>query len=245
MVAQNVYYFHNDVSGIPEELTAASGQLAWHAEYRTWGNTVSESWVQTQQTVPLPLAESIPQNLRFQGQYLDRETGLHYNTFRFYDPDIGRFITPDPIGLTGGINLLEYASNPFGWADPLGLSCTPAQLKLNRANGKAWEGTVTSAAKTKYGAGNVQEQVYIRPLDAAGKPVNYRVIADNTIGPAKAPSKIIDSKGSPSAGLTTNQKAGYPLIRNNGGIIESGPGAGTIIPPTPIQVVRPGQLGTL
>ncbi|MDA8447261.1 RHS repeat-associated core domain-containing protein [Acidovorax valerianellae] len=37
-----------------------------------------------------------------QGQYLDRETGLHYNTFRYYDPDLGAFTTPDPIGLAGG-----------------------------------------------------------------------------------------------------------------------------------------------
>ncbi|WP_081062351.1 RHS repeat-associated core domain-containing protein [Burkholderia cepacia] len=36
--------------------------------------------------------------MRFQGQYLDRDTGLHYNTFRFYDPVIGRFINPDPVG---------------------------------------------------------------------------------------------------------------------------------------------------
>ncbi|AQY63841.1 hypothetical protein PverR02_01900 [Pseudomonas veronii] len=43
------------------------------------------------------------------GQYLDRETGLHFNTFRFYDPDVGRFTTPDPIGLMGGINLYAYA----------------------------------------------------------------------------------------------------------------------------------------
>ncbi len=61
------------------------------------------------------------QNLRFQGQYLDRETGLHYNTFRFYGPDIGRFISPDPIGLAGGINLFQYAPEPFGWVDPWGL----------------------------------------------------------------------------------------------------------------------------
>ncbi|MGH8410591.1 MAG: RHS repeat-associated core domain-containing protein, partial [Pseudomonas sp.] len=58
------------------------------------------------------------------GQYLDRETGLHYNTFRFYDPDIGRFIQPDPIGLAGGINLHAYASNPLSWIDPWGLSCS-------------------------------------------------------------------------------------------------------------------------
>ncbi|MEE4688446.1 RHS repeat-associated core domain-containing protein, partial [Pseudomonas alliivorans] len=40
--------------------------------------------------------------MRFQGQYFDEETGLHYNTFRYYDPEVGRFITQDPIGLLGG-----------------------------------------------------------------------------------------------------------------------------------------------
>jgi RHS repeat-associated protein len=60
------------------------------------------------------------QNLRFQGQYLDRDTGLHYNTFRFFDPDAGRFVSPDPIGLMGGVNLYQYAVNPISWIDPLG-----------------------------------------------------------------------------------------------------------------------------
>ena len=68
---------------------------------------------------------STEQNLRFQGQYLDRDTGLHYNTFRFYDPDIGRFISPDPIGLEGGINLGSYSPNASSWSDPLGLSGSP------------------------------------------------------------------------------------------------------------------------
>ncbi|MGA9704568.1 RHS repeat-associated core domain-containing protein, partial [Pseudomonas sp.] len=66
------------------------------------------------------------QNLRFQGQYLDREIGLHYNTFRFYDPDVGRFTTPDPIGLLGGFNLYQYAPNPIGWVDPWGWAGNPA-----------------------------------------------------------------------------------------------------------------------
>jgi RHS repeat-associated protein len=61
------------------------------------------------------------QNLRFQGQYIDQETGLHYNRFRYYDPDVGRFINQDPIGYAGGRNLSSYAPNPTGWADPLGL----------------------------------------------------------------------------------------------------------------------------
>ena len=58
-----------------------------------------------------------------QEQYLDRETGLHYNTFRYYDPDTGRFTQPDPIGLVGGLNLYQYAPNSLIWIDPLGLKC--------------------------------------------------------------------------------------------------------------------------
>ncbi|XLZ70878.1 RHS repeat-associated core domain-containing protein [Massilia sp. SR12] len=111
-----VYYFHTDVSGMPEELTAASGEVAWQADYRAWGNTLTEAWVAPADDGSRPL----PQNLRFQGQYSDRETGLHYNTFRFYDPDTGAFISPDPIGLLGGNNLQQYAKNPIRWADPLG-----------------------------------------------------------------------------------------------------------------------------
>ncbi|MGY8528295.1 polymorphic toxin type 47 domain-containing protein, partial [Paracidovorax citrulli] len=54
------------------------------------------------------------------GAVLDRKTGLHYNTFRYYDADLGAFTTPDPIGLAGGVNLHEYAPNPLSWIDPLG-----------------------------------------------------------------------------------------------------------------------------
>ncbi|HAE8459297.1 TPA_asm: RHS repeat-associated core domain-containing protein, partial [Salmonella enterica subsp. enterica serovar Wien] len=49
------------------------------------------------------------------------ETGLHYNLFRYYAPECGRFVSQDPIGLAGGINLYSYAPNPIKWMDPLGL----------------------------------------------------------------------------------------------------------------------------
>ena len=123
--AGELRYFHTAPSGLPEELSDSEGRLCWRASYRTWGATVSEQW----ETVALdgrpavsgaPASPPLEQNLRLQGQYLDRDTGLHYNTFRFYDPDIGRFIGPDPIGLSGGINLGSYAPNPYGWIDPPG-----------------------------------------------------------------------------------------------------------------------------
>ncbi len=48
---------------------------------------------------------------------------MHYNRFRYYDPNCGRFINQDPIGLKGGLNNYLYAPNPTGWVDPYGLSC--------------------------------------------------------------------------------------------------------------------------
>nr|WP_273924137.1 RHS repeat-associated core domain-containing protein [Pseudomonas idahonensis] len=67
------------------------------------------------------MQQGITNPLRFQGQYHDHETGLHYNRYRYYDPEVGRFVSKDPIGYAGGLNLFAYAPNPAGWVDPLGL----------------------------------------------------------------------------------------------------------------------------
>jgi RHS repeat-associated protein len=62
-------------------------------------------------------------NLRFPGQYYDEETELVYNYFRYYDPNTGRYITSDPIGLQGGLNTNAYVdNNPLRYIDPYGLS---------------------------------------------------------------------------------------------------------------------------
>jgi RHS repeat-associated protein len=112
-------------------MSNSEGQLVWRASYKTWGNTVAESWqitdldgerVYEDEYGDIPQEQLRQQNLRFQGQYFDRDTGLHYNTLRYYDPDIGRFISPDPIGLGGGLNLGSYAPNPISWIDPWGLA---------------------------------------------------------------------------------------------------------------------------
>ncbi|WP_144236297.1 RHS repeat-associated core domain-containing protein, partial [Snodgrassella alvi] len=123
---QHIRYFHTDLNGCPEELTDANGKILWECSFQLWGKRIHEIE-----------HEPIEQNLRYQGQYLDRETGLHYNTFRYYDPDIGRFTQPDPIGLLGGFNLYQYAPNGLTWIDPLGLTdFTPEKL----TNGSVFRG---------------------------------------------------------------------------------------------------------
>ncbi|RML83094.1 RHS repeat domain-containing protein, partial [Pseudomonas amygdali] len=112
----------------PLEMTDAEGQIVWQAKYRAWG------------AVEKLVVNEVEQNLRFQGQYFDVETGLHYNTFRYYDPEIGRFITQDPIGLLGGENLYQYAPNTQSWIDALGLACDKWTVSSHKANKSAVKG---------------------------------------------------------------------------------------------------------
>ncbi|WP_236759926.1 RHS repeat domain-containing protein, partial [Aeromonas veronii] len=104
-----VFHYQLDHLGTPLALTRDNGATAWQVRYRAYGNV----WREEIAEVATPL--------RFQGQYFDAETGLHYNRHRYYQPETGRFITPDPIGLAGGLNNYQYAPNPISWIDPLGL----------------------------------------------------------------------------------------------------------------------------
>ena len=108
---QQILYFHCDQIGIPREMTDKDGNLLWFGNYTGWGRLKEETKV----------TDSAYQPFRLQNQYADHETGLHYNFFRYYEPDAGRFVNQDPIGLLGGENLYWFASNITSWIDPLGL----------------------------------------------------------------------------------------------------------------------------
>jgi len=108
-------WYQCDQLGTPMELTDGDGEIAWSGKHRAWGlakeaQSDKAKWANT----------SNP--LRFQGQYFDIETDLHYNRNRYYSPHIGRYISKDPIGFAGGLNIYVYAPSPTQWLDPLGLA---------------------------------------------------------------------------------------------------------------------------
>jgi RHS repeat-associated protein len=77
--------------------------------------------------VPTPTApDALP--WRWPGQIADPETGLYYNRFRYYDPSLGRYISPDPLGLFGGLSAYGYVRDPLVWVDPYGWIAGPASL---------------------------------------------------------------------------------------------------------------------
>ncbi|MDI5962208.1 DUF6531 domain-containing protein [Streptantibioticus silvisoli] len=107
-IDQRFYSIITDLTGAPVELLAEDGTLAGRQQRTLWGATV---WNSGGASTPL----------RFPGQYEDQETGLHYNNQRYYDPLIGSYLSPDPLGLEAGPNNHAYVANPYLLIDPLGL----------------------------------------------------------------------------------------------------------------------------
>ncbi|WP_052810717.1 RHS repeat-associated core domain-containing protein [Variovorax paradoxus] len=112
--SEEIAFYQCDHLGTPQELTDAGGNVCWSASYKAWGEAkqaISEA----------ARRAGVANPIRFQGQYADEETGLHYNRHRYYDPQSGRFVSADPIRLWGGTNFYQFAPNPAEWIDPLGL----------------------------------------------------------------------------------------------------------------------------
>ncbi len=110
--SRKIWYYHTDMTGTVQEVSAADGTLVWAGYQAGFGENrgdISNSGAYFEQPLRLP------------GQYFDEETGLHYNLFRYYAPECGRFISQDPIGLKGGLNPYTYPLNPITDIDPLGL----------------------------------------------------------------------------------------------------------------------------
>ncbi|WP_423257803.1 RHS repeat domain-containing protein [Enterobacter asburiae] len=119
-----VYHYVCDHLGTPLELRDVRGGVVWSAMLRSYGQVHHAD------------TAGINQPLRFQGQYHDGESGLYYNRHRYYDPGVGRYLSPDPVGLDGGLNLYSYVPNPLQYIDPLGLCKDDIIFKASKWQGK-------------------------------------------------------------------------------------------------------------
>lgn len=109
------YYIHTDHLDTPRAVTNETGTVIWRWDGEAFGATPPNE-------DPDGDGAAFALNLRFPGQYYDPESGLYYNHFRYYDSDVGRYVTSDPIGLGSGLNTYAYVGgNPLYWADPNGL----------------------------------------------------------------------------------------------------------------------------
>jgi RHS repeat-associated protein len=113
--AQTLYFVHADHLNTPRLVADATGTTVWRWDQQEpFGNNPADENPSGLGAFDLPL--------RLPGQHYDKETGLHYNYFRDYDPSIGKYGESDPIGLRGGLNTYAYVSGaPLTRTDPSGL----------------------------------------------------------------------------------------------------------------------------
>ncbi len=205
-----IYWFSTDLNGAPLEVTDERGAVRWSGQYGSFGEVRHQSEGFSRLMNRTAMAH---QPLRYAGQYADGETGLHYNLFRYYDPQVGRFIVQDPIGLNGGWNLYQYAPNPLGWIDPLGLSCTGTNRRqaLNKAKDTAgiprsqqperqW---IVGSDKRRRGSTNYQ---YSEDLGSHGRYYEYtdaqghkKVVVEHTADPRAPGPHTHAGKSKPGA----------------------------------------------
>jgi RHS repeat-associated protein len=151
------YYYHNDHLGSPDN----TGFAVWEAQFDSFGRLLAAG------------NNKIDNPLRFPGQYFDAETGLHYNWHRYYDPELGRYISSDPIGLAGGINFYGYSNqNPLMYMDPYGL-WVPPSLPSGVVNFGAGLGDVLTFGLTR----RAREALDIGGVDLCSSAYKYGEVA--------------------------------------------------------------------
>jgi len=159
-------YYLNDRLGTPLLMTDETNTVIWEGVYKPFGEA------------DVNPNSSVVNNHRFPGQYYDEETGLHYNGFRLYDPKTGRYITPDPIGLHGGVNLFLYAEcNPINGIDPLGLWYIDFNFNIGSLGGITFGIIVNDKGVHPYAGGGLMSSPGVAVTWSPCEPVEGKIVA--------------------------------------------------------------------
>jgi RHS repeat-associated protein len=235
---QRAYHHHSESNGQTYAITDGQGHLAWEGWYSTRGSLI-QSHAHHEDLRDQPL--------RYQGQYHDEESGLCYNRFRYYDAEIGRFTTPDPLGVMGGFHSYDYPRDPIQWVDPLGLSGKKAKGSLSNPNckcpGKAIarygpmnQGPLPKDVTETFRAGSYAKLITQKPTTL------YRVYGGSageigaywtTVKPSGPVQSIVDSALNPVWGNTATKVVSiqvppgvnlyYGAAAPQGGLVGGGP----------------------
>jgi RHS repeat-associated protein len=141
------YTYALDGNGNVGQLIDGAGGISAHYEYDAYGSTARAIGT---------LSGINP--YRFSTKYFDRETNLYYYGYRFYSPELGRWVSRDPIGEDGGVNLYGFVGNDgVNYFDPYGLSTWDDVKRFSRKTGWYLYGSATDTA-------NLVNQGIIFPL---------------------------------------------------------------------------------
>ncbi len=162
------YAVLSDHLNTPRRMTNTDGALVWQWGYSAFGE--EQPTVATRRFNQVAATDGdLEMNLRFPGQYFDKESGLHYNGFRTYNPVTGRYTQGDPIGLDGGWNRFGYVdASPLNFTDPRGLN--PVAAAMAGASAGSVFGPVGTVVGGVVGAG-------------VGAAVGWNVIGPMLAGP--------------------------------------------------------------
>jgi len=164
-----LFYYAQELPGHVAGVINTADQVVNAYEYDPWG-------------LPLSTSEAVPQPFKYGGREYDSETGFYYLRARYYDPQIGRFISEDPIGLAGGINRFAYVGNhPADARDPSGLDdieidnpCSPGD-QIQAVKLVVYDGVLAVTGKC-VGPGGV-EKPFVVVVGYVLQPVNVEVPA--------------------------------------------------------------------
>lgn len=239
-----LHYVVRDHMGTPRELLTESGEVVWAQKLSVWGRSERYrfgGWNAAND-------ESGPGcPWRFAGQWEDEESGLYYNRFRYYDSEAVQYLTPDPIGLRGGLNPYGYVGNPLKYIDPLGLckadiqQLDPNDIRFSQSsvNGTAdltnsmkangWKGAPIDVIRMPDGKLIAIDNTRVLAASRAGIKVEARVHDASEALPTEYIERFRTRKGTPSTWGDAvdlrigNQSAGYRNKYPDGSIIIGSP----------------------
>ncbi|MFM2483474.1 RHS repeat domain-containing protein [Celerinatantimonas sp. YJH-8] len=121
--SEQLHYVITDQAGTPRELCREDGDIVWRGQQGLWQRHRQQQLkLNVDRQFDEAANDPVQCDLRYQGQLEDCESGLYYNLNRYYDADSGQYLSPDPIGMAGGLRPQAYVHNPMDWGDPLGLA---------------------------------------------------------------------------------------------------------------------------